>query len=440
MSMEVLAARTEGVKDSEVGPIPEDWETVALGDAFDIQQGKAMSPAGRARQPQYPFLRTLNVLWGRIDLSTLDHMHFTAQELSRLRLEPNDILVCEGGEVGRTAIWRGELEVCAHQNHIHRLRKRRDDICPEYYMYWMQTAFLQLGLYAGEGIKTTIPNLSQGRLQSFVLPKPPLHEQQSISLVLSKIQQAVYKQDLLLLAIRNLKKSLMHKLLTSGVYPTKYKEGGEIGAVPEKWKPTTLSEVLTVAQYGLSLKGSKEGQYPILRMNNLEDGDLVLDDVQYVDLDEETFRRFRLKKGDLLFNRTNSIDLVGKTSFFDLEGELVFASYLIRLQTDPKQVLPQFVNYYLNWANSQRRLKGLASRAVGQSNISATRLRTFQIPLPPIPEQQEIVNLLMSLDRKIKVEENRKSILQQLFNTMLRKLAIGIIRLKDFDLGAQYAS
>ncbi|GAH98730.1 unnamed protein product, partial [marine sediment metagenome] len=78
---------------------------------------------------------------------------------------------------------------------IHRLRRRRQDISPEFYMYWMQAAFLILGLYAGQEIRTTIPNLSRGRLKSFLIPNPPFEEQRRIAKVLSAIQRAVEQQD-----------------------------------------------------------------------------------------------------------------------------------------------------------------------------------------------------------------------------------------------------
>ena len=157
------------------------WERRRLGELFGVQQGVAMSPERREGRTPYPFLRTLNVLWGRVDLSMLDKMDFTDEEVSKLSLKPGDLLVCEGGEVGRTAIWRGEMDTCLYQNHIHRLRKLNDTIVPQFYMYWMQAAFQVFGSYSGEESKTTIPNLSGNRLKSFMFPLPPTEEQKRIA-------------------------------------------------------------------------------------------------------------------------------------------------------------------------------------------------------------------------------------------------------------------
>jgi len=177
------------------------WKWRRLGELFGVQQGVAMSPKRREGISPHPFLRTLNVLWGYIDLSTLDEMDFTDEEVARLSLKTNDLLVCEGGEVGRTAIWRGELKACLYQNHIHRLRRLNDNVVPDFYMYWMQAAFKVFGAYSGQESKTTIPNLSGSQLKSFKVPRPPVEEQGRIASELKdkmacaeKLKKAIKKQ------------------------------------------------------------------------------------------------------------------------------------------------------------------------------------------------------------------------------------------------------
>lgn len=204
------------LKDTAIGPLPEEWEVARLGEIFEIQQGKALSPKHRAGKSPVPFLRTANVFWGRIDLSVVDEMDFTTDEVQRLRLLPRDLLVCEGGDIGRTAIWRGELQLCSYQNHLHRLRAKRE-IEPEFYMYWMQAAILLFGLYPGQGNKTTIPNLSKSRLAGFGVPLPHLPEQRRIARILAAVDQKIEVEQKRQAALQALFQTLLHLLMTGQV-------------------------------------------------------------------------------------------------------------------------------------------------------------------------------------------------------------------------------
>ncbi len=194
-----------GFRMTELGTLPEEWRVVRLGDLFDIKQGKALSSKKHAADGQRrPFLRTANVLWGQLNLRTLDSMEFSPAEEARLTLLPGDLLTCEGGDIGRTAIWQGELAQCYFQNHLHRLRVKRLYVDPQFFMYWLQAAFQILQPYKGEGNRTTIPNLSGSRLAAFPVPLPPLPEQSAIAHVLSTVQQAKEVTEAVIAATREL--------------------------------------------------------------------------------------------------------------------------------------------------------------------------------------------------------------------------------------------
>jgi type I restriction enzyme S subunit len=425
-------------KKTEIGYLPRDWDLVRLGDLFEMQQGKAVSRKNRVGLSPKPFLRTANVFWGRLELATLDMMDFTDKETQKLALLPGDLLVCEGGDIGRTALWQGEIEGCYYQNHIHRLRASNPNVEPGFYMYWMQAALRLLRLYEGAGNRTTIPNLSKARLGSFYVPLPSLPEQQAIARVLRTVQEAIEATEKVIEATRELKRSLMAHLFTYGPVPVDEADRvplkkTEIGSVPEHWRVVGLGEVSVQAQYGVSKRGEAHGGYPILRMNNLQGGRVNFDSQQYVDLDAKTLAKFRLRKDDLLFNRTNSYELVGKTALFDLDGEYVFASYLVRLVTDATVLNPRFANYYLNAGPTQARLKLMASRGVSQSNINATKLKSLLIPLPPLPEQEGLVNVLQMADKKIDAEEDRRQALNILFKTLLHDLMTGKVRVDNLN-------
>jgi type I restriction enzyme S subunit len=114
----------------------------------------------------------------------------------------------------------------------------------------------------------------------------------------------------------------------------------------------------------------------------------------------------------------------------------VFASYLVRLSVDDRHCLPAFLNYFMNWPATQDDIKKLASRAVGQANINASKLRTVVFPLPPLDEQREIVAILDAIDRKIDLHRRKRAVLDELFKALLHKLITGEIRVADLDLSA----
>jgi type I restriction enzyme S subunit len=169
--------------------------------------------------------------------------------------------------------------------------------------------------------------------------------------------------------------------------------------IPEEWTWVSVNDVISVAQYGTSVRadGTSGRGVPLLRMGNIQDGRLDLADLQYIMRQSENVPEFRVAKGDVLFNRTNSPELVGKTAVYDSELEAVFASYLIRVRCDARIAVGDYLSSWLNspwgrwWARTVR------TDGVSQSNINASKLRTMPMPLPPLQEQAEIIRRIGTL-------------------------------------------
>ena len=412
------------------------WPLRPLGELFNIGAGKTMSAAARDGEHMIPFLRASNVLWDEIDLSTIDEMAIPPHELSKKLVAPGDLLVCEGGEIGRAAIWNGEIATMSFQNHLHRLRPKQQNVVSRFYVYFLQCGFTQLGIFEGAGSKTTIPNLSRNQLAALNVPQPGFGEQRDIVAALAHVRRAMKLHQRSLELAQDLRRATMRALFTKGLRGEAQKET-EIGPLPESWDVTEIGAVSLSTQYGLSVRGQPSGAYPILRMNCQEDGAVHYRNLQYVDLDAATYEAFRLRPGDLLFNRTNSIALVGRMAIIDDERPAVFASYLVRLAVNAQLCLPKFLNYFMNWPATQDEIKKLASQAVGQANINASKLRSVLFPLPPtLNEQREIVAILEAIDRKIDLHKRKRAILDELFKTLLHKLMTGEIRVADLDLSA----
>ena len=183
-------------------------------------------------------------------------------------------------------------------------------------------------------------------------------------------------------------------------------EIGEKGSskLPKGWKLVRLGDLVLRVQYGISKAMNTEGVgYPIIRMNNITyDGQLDLTELKYVNIDEKTAKKYILSKGDLLFNRTNSKELVGKTAVFNQDGEFVFASYIIRVVIDPNKALPEYVCAFLNSKEGKEILFKMARPAVQMANINAKELCRIKIPLAPLEEQKRIVTRVEKLRSKIK--------------------------------------
>ncbi|MBW9264753.1 MAG: restriction endonuclease subunit S [Candidatus Thiodiazotropha sp. (ex. Lucinisca nassula)] len=277
------------------------------------------------------------------------------------------------------------------------------------------------------------PRTSWPSLREFRLSLPPLPEQKKIAHILSTVQRAIETQERIIQTTTELKKALMHKLFTEGLHNEPQKQT-EIGPVPESWELVELGELLSIAQYGMSVKGNPEGNYPILRMTNQVNGRIVANKLQFVEIKDSEFGKFKVERGDILFNRTNSLDLVGRTAIHDIEGDYVFASYLIRIRTDEKHLNPFFLNLDFNRDETQVRLKSIATRAVSQSNISATRLKGFPIPLPSVSDQAEIVKAGAGFDSKIELHQTKLAALRDLFSTLLHELMTARIRVNNLDM------
>jgi type I restriction enzyme M protein len=155
----------------------------------------------------------------------------------------------------------------------------------------------------------------------------------------------------------------------------------------------TFEEICSRLQYGLSTPLKEEGDgVKTFRMAEIVGG-RAFDDgtMKRANIEAKVRAKYRLEKGDILFNRTNSYEHVGRTGIFSLEGDYAFASYLIRLSIKRDLANPEFVNAWMNTKAFQTGVKSIASRAIGQSNISASSLAGYSIPLPPKPEQERIV-------------------------------------------------
>lgn len=411
------------------------WDWRPIGELFDIGAGKTMSAAARAGAGKVPFLRTSNVLWDEIDLTTLDEMSIPAHELAEKRLLPGDLLVCEGGEIGRAAIWSGEIDTVSFQNHLHRLRPTSTDVHPHFYVYFLQCAFTQLGIFEGAGNKTTIPNLSRNRLAALDVPKPPFDAQRAIAGTLAKIRKSITIQDKAIATAIELKNAAMRELFTRGLRGEAQKDS-EIGPIPESWLADPISAHYSVASGGTPSRENatywKGGTIPWVKTTEVAYRTITETEERITPEGLANSAAKMLPIGTLLMAMYGQGVTRGKVAVLGLEAACNQACAAI-MPTD-KAITPRFLYHFLTW-----RYDAIRSLAHGgqQQNLNLEIVRALPVSYPEDEkEQSEITEILDAIDRKIDLHKRKRAVLEELFRTLLHKLMIGEIDVNALDLSA----
>jgi type I restriction enzyme S subunit len=201
---------------------------------------------------------------------------------------------------------------------------------------------------------------------------------------------------------------------------------GDLPTLPVGWKWEPLANVLSGVEYGSSKKSKKVGRVPVIRMGNIQRGSIDWNNLAFSS-DEQEIKKYYLKTGDVLFNRTNSPELVGKSAIYNGEREAIFAGYLIRLNLLPK-VNPRFVNYYLESAFAKNYGNRVKTDGVNQSNINGQKLMSYPFPLTDYRTQcmtvQQIESEFSDIDAardaiaitKVKLASLKQTVLANAFN------------------------
>jgi len=204
--------QTHQFKDSPLGRIPVEWALKKIGDVFEIQLGKMLSQKATEGRAPFFYLGNKNVQWDRVDTSGLQQMDFNERERRKFELKLNDILVCEGGEVGRTTIWREEVETCYYQKAVHRLRPIDQQFLPSLFPRFMKWC-IRKGLLSDYTSQTSIAHLTQEKLAAVPIMVPTLPEQRKLNAAFDQLDNELGNQAAKLSKLRSLKTALMQDLL-----------------------------------------------------------------------------------------------------------------------------------------------------------------------------------------------------------------------------------
>lgn len=410
--------------------IPDNWRWCYVGDLFLHNTGKAQNSSGSTNGIIRKFITTSNLYWGEFDFTKVKEMPFTDTELERCTVKRGDLLVCEGGDCGRSAVWDYDEEVCI-QNHVHRLRPYRD--VNIYYFYYLFYLYKNTGRLRGRGV--AIQGLSNEAIHKVVLPLAPLEEQHRI---VAKIEELLPYVDRYATAYEKLeqfnakfpndmKKSILEYAIQGKLVEQRAEEGtgeelyrqiqaekqqlikeGKIKKekplpeivedeipfdIPESWKWVRFSEIMSTMSTGpfgsmLHKTDYIEKGIPLVNPANMVNGKIVPSDKMMIS--EATRRRlssYILHAGMIVLGRRGEMGrcavvtekedgwLCGTGSFFMEPSMSLYVYYVVSLFSSP------YVKFYL----------GGESVGTTMSNLNHTILSKMPIPLPPLAEQRRIV-------------------------------------------------
>ena len=262
-----------------------------------------------------------------------------------------------------------------------------------------------------QAIGGVIKYIKLGNLADAIIPVPVIEKQREIIEIFEKCNGTIAYRHQELLLMDQLVKSRFIEMF------------GDPKRNPRKWDMVTVGDIATDVRYGTSRPATEGGKYPYLRMNNLTyEGYLDLTDLKHIDIPDNEVEKCVVRNGDVLFNRTNSVELVGKTCVYNLDSDMIIAGYIIRVRIDDR-VLPVILSSYLNSTVMKEQLRSMAKGAVNQANINAQELRSIPIYLPPITLQHEFATFVEQVDKsKFEIQQSlekleilKKSLMQQYF-------------------------
>ncbi len=402
-----------GYKKTEVGVIPEDWGVSTVGCEFEVKLGK-MLDAEKNVGVSKPYLGNKAVQWDRIDISDLPTVPMSRADIERFRLRRGDLLVCEGGEVGRAAIWDGPIEECYYQKAIHRLRPVGG------FDSRVMAALLRLWSDRGQLVnyvtQTSIAHLPREKFMEVPMPVPPPMEQRAIAEALGDVDALLGALEQLIAKKRDLKQAAMQQLLTGqkrlpGFALSDRLKHTDVGVVPEDWKVQKVGEIATVGRGRVishrEISNALSPTYPVYSSQTSDGG--VMGYIGTFDFEGEyiTWTTDGANAGTVFhrngrFNCTNVCGTIKLT-----RDNAIFAA----------KVLGRFVPRHV-------------SRNLGNPKLMNDVMKRIQIPLPPnVQEQTAIAEVLSVMDAELAALEQRLAKTRDLKQGMMQELLTGRTRL-----------
>jgi type I restriction enzyme, S subunit len=385
--------------------LPSDWQLLRIDDVAEVVFSNVDKHTLDDEEP-VRLCNYVDVYKNDRITRAIDFMEASAEtrEIKRFQIRRGDVLSTKDSEtpddIAVSALVDDDLPGVLCGYHLAMMRPRSKKLHGPF-LAWVHASKQFRAQYEARAVGVTRFGLPQYAFRAARLPLPPLREQERIAAYLdascAAIDAAVAAKRLQVQALGLVKSSIVETAVIQGpnarVRHARVNRDW-IGSLPEHWTTTRIKRIVSQVDYGISVSTEPEGTYPVLKMGNIQAGEIVFSKMGYVD---EVEPKLLLDTNDLLYNRTNSPDQVGKAALFrgTVEDGVTFASYLVRLRVN-HQMTAEFLNYAVNCAGFLAFARKLAIQSVQQSNLNSTRYCQLLVPLPPLREQHAICEHLQT--------------------------------------------
>lgn len=391
-------------KDSGVewlGGIPAHWDIAPVYARYEVALGKMLDTKRVTGESSGKYLRNIDVQWDAINVENLPEMDFPPTERNRYLLRPRDLLVCEGGEVGRTALWDGELEECYYQKAIHRVRPSADSENPRFF-YFLMYALAKRGVFAAGGNPNTIDHLTAVQLRHYRLPFPAGIEQRAIANFLdretAKIDALVSKKERLIELLQEKRTALITRAVTRGLDPNvPGKDSGVewLSEIPSHWEAKKLGYVTSIRNGSTPSRGEArywvDGLHPWLTSTKINEGVIVTADEFVTEAAVYECHLPRVPAGSILVAITGEGQTRGRTAILSIDSTI--SQHLASVTPRGPEVTAGFLVRLF-----EARYEWLRNESSGSGSTRAALtcefLRSIRLAFPPPGEQHAIAAML----------------------------------------------
>ena len=357
-------------------------EQKRLGDIATYINGFAFKPEDRGTVG-LPIIRIQDLTGNAYDLGFYDGNY-----PERIEINNGDVLISWSASLG-VYVWNKGKALL--NQHIFKVAFNKCEVNREYFVYAVRYKLKEM---ESKTHGATMKHIVKKDFDNTLIPFPSLDEQKKIADLLDKASAILLARQQQLQKLDELVKARFVELF--GTYPLN----------PKGWETATIRDIVADVRYGSSRPAVDGGKYPYLRMNNITyGGELDLTDTKRIDIPDNELDKCTVRRGDVLFNRTNSKELVGKTCVYNRDEMMVLAGFVIRVRVT-ERILPEFLSAFLNADFSKQMLLGMCKTAIGQANINAQEMQNIEIYLPPIELQRQFVQFKEQTDKsKVVVQD-----------------------------------